>query len=408
MFQCFYLLESARLVLQFQISQGLAQRDEKDNNIPEESLGLLSAKLVLNQQYLEKLSGMENEDFEDLENHSDSESDVEIPAYSKSDSKANVMAILEETIEIAVERALPCNFITSDENMSVGYIPRRRYSEEKTQEISQTPSQNLRESMPYLFLVFSIVLAITGHLIFGGLAFAAFGALKFLPEDGPGERAYPSNQKEFLTCTRHALGKAIVDGFQDGTFCEGREVNFDQEEVIEALENIHKEPFKSKYPTAFTHRKFIFMDQDSERSRYFEFILNVETVKRNEVINDMYENLAKPSYKYVLSYRTPKWIQKILDFKFLSTAHCVFVEKLDPPKGRNPWIARCINSYGPVDSYPGIPMDQKYNEFYRVDCRVLSTSQIVHDIFTGGDRERGEPMEIDQVFSLHYLSGTYF
>ena len=34
----------------------------------------------------------------------------------------------------------------------------------------------------------------------------------------PAEYAYPSDQGKLFTCTRHALGKAIVDGFQKKIF----------------------------------------------------------------------------------------------------------------------------------------------------------------------------------------------
>ena len=52
----------------------------------------------------------------------------------------------------------------------------------------------------------------------------------------PGEYAKPSDQVLEETCTRHALGKAIVDGFMRGIF--SLEIHdFDQREIIEALIN---------------------------------------------------------------------------------------------------------------------------------------------------------------------------
>ena len=105
------------------------------------------------------LPEMENVEPNFVENHSDSDSDVEIQVYSKSDSEANVMAILEDTIEVVMERGLPHRhrFMMPDEVLSEGFTPD---PEDETQEIDQTPIQNLRESMPYIFLVVAIILAI--------------------------------------------------------------------------------------------------------------------------------------------------------------------------------------------------------------------------------------------------------
>ena len=49
------------------------------------------------------------------------DSDVEIQVYSKSNSEANVMAIMEITFEVAMERGLPsvqCRCIMPDEILS--------------------------------------------------------------------------------------------------------------------------------------------------------------------------------------------------------------------------------------------------------------------------------------------------
>ena len=131
------------------------QKDKKSCSNPT----LLSSQLVLNHQNMVILPEMENVEPNFVENHSDSDSDVEIQVYSKSDSEANVMAILEDTIEVVMERGVPHrhNFMMPDEVLSEGFIPD---PEDETQEIDQTPIQNLRESMPYIFLVVAIILAI--------------------------------------------------------------------------------------------------------------------------------------------------------------------------------------------------------------------------------------------------------
>ena len=42
------------------------------------------------------------------------------------------------------------------------------------------------------------------------------------------------------TCSCHALGKSVVDGFQRGIFVPGRAVDFNQEAVIHVLLNEYK------------------------------------------------------------------------------------------------------------------------------------------------------------------------
>ena len=42
------------------------------------------------------------------------------------------------------------------------------------------------------------------------------------------------------TCSCHALGKAVVDGFQKGIFVPGVAVDFIQEVVIQILQNEYK------------------------------------------------------------------------------------------------------------------------------------------------------------------------
>ena len=74
-----------------------------------------------------------------LENHSDNDSDddVEIQVYSKSDSEGIVMAILEDTVEAVMERGVPwpCRHRMPDEILSEGFLPD---PEGETQEIHQT------------------------------------------------------------------------------------------------------------------------------------------------------------------------------------------------------------------------------------------------------------------------------
>ena len=49
-----------------------------------------------------------------------------------------------------------------------------------------------------------------------------------LNEEFPKGRAVPSDQGIYQTCTRHALGKAIADRFQNKIF-DSRAIDFDQD-----------------------------------------------------------------------------------------------------------------------------------------------------------------------------------
>ena len=165
-------------MLQLNLNRENFQQKDKKNCIST----LLSSKLVLDHQNMIELPERENVEPIFLENHSnnDSDDDVEIQVYSKSDSEGIVMAILEDTVEAVMERGVPwpCRHRMPDEILSEGFLPD---PEGETQEIHQTPIQNLRESMPHIFLVAAILLAILGHSVFGALVLAVFIAHQILP-----------------------------------------------------------------------------------------------------------------------------------------------------------------------------------------------------------------------------------
>ena len=162
-------------MLQLKLNQENFQQKNKKNCNPT----LLSSQPILNHQNMIELPERENVEPIFLENHSDNDSDddVEIQVYSKTDSEAFVMAILGDTIEAVMERGVPCMQIMPDEILSEGFLPDH---EGETQEIEQTPIQNLRESMPYIFLVASILSATRGHYFFGALVLAVFIAHQIL------------------------------------------------------------------------------------------------------------------------------------------------------------------------------------------------------------------------------------
>ena len=52
--------------------------------------------------------------------------------------------------------------------------------------------------------------------------------------------AIPDDQGNLGVCTRHALAKAIGNGFMEKEFVPGKELDFDQSAITQILVNEHK------------------------------------------------------------------------------------------------------------------------------------------------------------------------
>ena len=52
--------------------------------------------------------------------------------------------------------------------------------------------------------------------------------------------AIPDDQGNLDVCTRHALAKAIGNGFMEKEFVPGKELDFDQSAITQLLVNEHK------------------------------------------------------------------------------------------------------------------------------------------------------------------------
>ena len=87
-----------------------------------------------------------------------------------------------------------------------------------------------------MFKMFKSVITMCWLLVRGRISSSI---LRWMNKSSPDEvlpsgRAVPSDQGIYKTCTRHALGKAIVDGFQNRIF-DSREIDFDQDKVTDVL-----------------------------------------------------------------------------------------------------------------------------------------------------------------------------
>ena len=64
--------------------------------------------------------------------------------------------------------------------------------------------------------------------------------------------------------TRHALGKAVVDGFMKLIF-KYEELDFDQEMVIDILERLdNDDKFDGKWPTCYHKQSIIIKDKNDK------------------------------------------------------------------------------------------------------------------------------------------------
>ena len=212
---------------------------------------------------------------------------------------------------------------------------------------------------------------------------------KFIPVK-PGESARVSDQGNDVTCSRHALGKAIVDGFENGAFELDDSLDFNQDEIIQKL--IGRDKTK-KWPIEFNDAKLSSCFEKNSK-QHWDIKLKIkrvienkskEEVKKekpkdielrrrnfNEFINKMTQKIQMPqTYRYVLTYRfNPS--------KEDSPLHSVYIHKLiniQDAQDVDFDHMVCINSYGPSegpnkDEY----LNKKIKQEGNVICQVLCTA----------------------------------
>merc|ERR1711874_459370 len=74
--------------------------------------------------------------------------------------------------------------------------------------------------------------------------------------------AFPtvSDQGQLGTCSSHALGKCVMDGFMRGIYVPGRSVDFNQDVVIQVLNNEHKDGVGKQLDHDFDGREYLLQD----------------------------------------------------------------------------------------------------------------------------------------------------
>ena len=188
----------------------------------------------------------------------------------------------------------------------------------------------------------------------------------------PGEFAYPSDQGfeinyqgSSATCTRHAIGKAIVDGFMRCIF-HSEELDFDQDDVIEKVTAIFGDTCP-KDPTSYNNKTFTTIDMKTNVK--FSIDLTVEELDGGDKMREDMKDQTKQKFTYVLVYSTATWIPQMLQWVFSGPRHCVYIKSLIPSDENNPWLAFCYNSHS-NNPYFGHVLEKPDNLFYKVSCKA--------------------------------------
>ena len=164
-----------------------------------------------------------------------------------------------------------------------------------------------------------------------------------------------SDQGNLRTCTRHAVAKAMVDGFQDRIF-HHLEIDLDQEVITEALIAMDQgQQMEGVWPERFHGTQFEFPERLN--GRVWTVKLSLHRIESATLINERIE--ANPSFTHIMVHR-----HRPLEPN--SPLHCIYVKRLSKLDSTQYNVAVCI------DSVPGgndiIQLNKPGNIFYRVKC----------------------------------------
>ena len=192
-----------------------------------------------------------------------------------------------------------------------------------------------------------------------------FSIFKRSTSSEPGELAKPSDQGLFETCTRHAIGKAIVDGFMEGFF-HSQKLDFDQDDVIVKLIAIFGDTCP-RHPTDYNNKTFTTIDMKTNVK--YSIDLTVEKLDGCEEVREDMKDKLNQKFTYVLVFSTATWQWQLLQWLFSGPPHCVYIKNLIPPDQNNPWLAFCYNSHS-NNPYFGHVLEKPDNLIYKVSCKA--------------------------------------
>lgn len=160
--------------------------------------------------------------------------------------------------------------------------------------------------------------------------------------------AVPDDQGNEGFCTRYALSKAIVNGFQTKKF-SGKELDFDQSIISSILVNEHKSN-SGKWPSDFNGISFLAQEAGRE---WWQLNLTVSQIKKRTFQADLSHD--NQEFEYVLVYQPQGSTEN----------HTVFVNTFSSMEQK----IVCINSHGTSNSYPMVDI-RDVKKIYAVSCEL--------------------------------------
>ena len=171
----------------------------------------------------------------------------------------------------------------------------------------------------------------------------------------PGVYATPDDQGDYPTCTRHALAKAIVDGLMKEIFLRNHQIDFDQDEVTNALKREHNDN-DAIWPTDL-HMK-TYKIKERNKDKYWNIRLHVNKLEPKQIKHFVADIKKKvPSNTYILVHQLTE-----------KESHCLYVDQVKEIEGRD--HAFCINSHT-SDPKPHIYLYKNRNIFYQIWCTIV-------------------------------------
>lgn len=223
--------------------------------------------------------------------------------------------------------------------------------------------KNYFHLVPYIGLATGPFIAIYGNMETFPLLTSLFLISIFKrglnPE--PGDYAHPSDQKLDATCTRHAIGKAIVDGFMKRIF-SSNQLDFDQKKVIDEVMAIFPDK-NPRHPTDFDKKTIT--AEDKETKKKFAIELHIGKLDGYDKMKEDMKDPNTQEFTYLMVYS----IVGFLNWFFSVPPHCVYVRHLIPDDPNNPCQVYCVNSHAD-NPYFGHPLDKPGNVFYKVTCKA--------------------------------------
>jgi len=187
----------------------------------------------------------------------------------------------------------------------------------------------------------------------------------------PEQEAYPDDQGEFQTCTRHALGKAICDGYEFMWFDKPEKVDFLQKEIINTLVAVDgdEKKYDGKWPTDYNGLRMELLEDNFIYSgKAWSIKLKVKEVEKKELLEgfkkrmEIQQSLCE-SGSYVL-------VHKLYDRNGQEDGlHCVYLKDLikHPDTEDDFNFGLCINSWRNKGRQL-IELDEEGNRFYKIFC----------------------------------------